>query len=194
MQILRADRFGQPFFRLGISCLFHLGDFRFHSFYQLCELFLAFFSCLCVDILGDAFAIHSRCEPSLVEVVVYHGDASRATLAYLALVELKFLLRSGFRGGGFTCLGRLHALCEFGHFCVCTANLSVDSTTSSMSPRKMQLSLSLIVRNTLGLRSSRFIGGESEDEKNHHIRNDVVEVDRKTKLLERTNTVSVDIK
>ena len=39
-----------------LRLLFHLGDFRFHGFDQLCELFLAFLSCLCVDILGDAFA------------------------------------------------------------------------------------------------------------------------------------------
>ena len=110
-----------------LRCFFHLGDFRFHSFYQLGELFLAFLSCLGVYVFGYAFAVDSRCEPPLVEVVVYHGDASRSTLAYLALVGLKFLLRRGFRGGGFTCLGRLHALREFGHLCVCTADFSVDS-------------------------------------------------------------------
>ena len=97
--------------------LFHLRNFRFHSFYQLGELFLAFLSCLGVDILGYAFTVDSRREPPLVEVVVYHGDASRATLAYLPLVGLKFLLWRGFRGGGFTCLGWL----GFWHFCVCTA-------------------------------------------------------------------------
>ena len=105
MQILRADRFGQPFFRLGIRCLFHLSDFRFHGFYQLCELFFAFLSCLGVYVFGYAFAVHSRCEPSFVEMVVYHRHASRATLAYLALVGLKFLLRRGFRGGGLLALG-----------------------------------------------------------------------------------------
>ena len=87
--------------------LFHLGDFRFHGFYQLCELFFAFLSCLGVHVPRDAFAVDSRCEPSLVEVVVYHGDASRATLAYLALVGLKFLLWRGFRGGGFIAFGKL---------------------------------------------------------------------------------------
>ncbi len=80
---------GQPFFRLGISCFFHLCNLRFHGFYQLCELFLAFFSCLCVDIFGDAFAVDSRREPSFVKVVVYHRHASRATLSYLGLVRLK---------------------------------------------------------------------------------------------------------
>ena len=103
--------------------LFHLCDFRFHGFDQLCELFLAFLSCLGIDILGDAFAVNSRRKPPFVEVVVYHGDASRATLAYLALIGFKFLLRRGFRGCGFTCLWR----CRFGHFCVCSADLSVDS-------------------------------------------------------------------
>ena len=74
------------------------------------ELFLAFFTCLGIHVPRDAFAANSWCEPPLVEVVVYHGDASRAALAYLALVGIKFLLRRGFRVGGFTCLGRLHAL------------------------------------------------------------------------------------
>jgi len=78
-------------------------------------------------VLAYAFSVDSRREPPFVEVVVYHRHASRATLAYLALVGLKFLLRRGFRGGGFTCLGWFHALREFGHFCVCTANLSVDT-------------------------------------------------------------------
>ena len=104
-------------------CLFfHLCDLRFHGFDQLCEFFLAFLSCLCVDILGDAFSVDSWREPSFVEVVVYHRHASRATLAYLALVGLKFLLRRGFRGGGLTCLGRF----RFGYLRVCTADFSVD--------------------------------------------------------------------
>ena len=64
--------------------LFHLCNFRFHGFDQHCELFLAYLSCLCVQVPLDAFAVDSRREPTLVEVVVYHGDASRATLAYLA--------------------------------------------------------------------------------------------------------------
>ena len=97
--------FSPALFHLGISCFFHLCDFRFHGFDQLCELFFAFLSCLGVYVLGYAFAVDSRSEPSLVEVVVYHGDASRATLAYLALVGLKFLLRRGFRGGGLLALG-----------------------------------------------------------------------------------------
>ena len=110
---------GRPFVVAPLSLcvlrlLFHLRNFGFHRLYQLRELFLAFLSCLCVDILGDAFAVDSWRKPSFVEVVVYHRHASRATLAYLALVGLKFLLRRGFRGGGFTCLGRLHAFREFG--------------------------------------------------------------------------------
>ena len=43
---------------------------------------------------------NSRREPPLVEVVIYHSDASRAGLAYFALVGLKFLLRRGLGGGG----------------------------------------------------------------------------------------------
>ena len=62
--------------------LFHLGNFRFHLLYQLGELFLAFFTCLGVDILGYAFTVDSRREPSFVEVVVDHRHASRATLSY----------------------------------------------------------------------------------------------------------------
>ena len=108
-------------------CLFRLFllscDFRFHRFYQLGELFLAFLSCLGVDILGDAFTVYSRCEPSFVLVVVYHRHTSRATLAYLALVRLKFRLRRGVGLCLFTCLGRR----RFGHFCVCTADFSVDA-------------------------------------------------------------------
>ena len=126
-QFLRGDRSWSPLL-LCLFCLFLFGcNFRFHGFDQLCELFLAFLSCLGVYILGYAFAAHSRHEPPLVEVVVYHRHASRAALAYLALVRLKFLLWRGFRGGGFTCLGWLHALREFGHFCVCTADFSVNS-------------------------------------------------------------------
>ena len=39
------------------------------------------------------------------------------------VLAYKFLLRRGFRGGGFTCLGGL----RFGHLCVCTADFSVNS-------------------------------------------------------------------
>ena len=48
-----------------------------------------FFSCLGVYVFGYAFAVNSWREPPLVEVVVYHGDASRATLSYLGLIRLK---------------------------------------------------------------------------------------------------------
>ena len=116
-----------PLCVMRFSLVFYLRNFRFHGFYQLCELFFAFLSCLGVDILGDAFAVDSRCEPPFIEEVVYYGDASRASLAYPALVGLKFLLRRVFRGGGLTCLGWLYALRKFGHFCVCTADFSVDS-------------------------------------------------------------------
>ena len=104
IQILRADRSWSPLCALCVlRLLFHLRNFGFHRLYQLRELFFAFLSCLGVHIPRDAFTAHSRREPSFVEVVVYHGDASRAALAYLALVGLKFLLRRGFRGGGVTC-------------------------------------------------------------------------------------------
>ena len=72
-----------------LRLLFHLCDFCFHRFYQLCELFLAFLSCPCVHILGYAFAVDSRCEPSFIEMVVYHRHASRATLSYLRSVRIK---------------------------------------------------------------------------------------------------------
>ena len=72
-----------------IRCFFHLCDFRFHGFYQLCELFFAFLSCLGIDILGDAFAVNSRREPTFVEMVVYHRHTSRAGLTDLGLVWLK---------------------------------------------------------------------------------------------------------
>ena len=120
--ISKGDRSWSPFFRLGFSCLIPLCDFRFHRLYQLCELFLAFLSCLGIDILRDAFAVHSRCEPSFVKVVVYHRHASRATLSYLWLIRLKNRFCGVFRGLFVTYLGRR---C-FGHFCVCTADLSVD--------------------------------------------------------------------
>ena len=44
---------------------FYLGDFGFHSFYQLCELFIAFLSCLGIYILGYAFAARSKAELAL---------------------------------------------------------------------------------------------------------------------------------
>ena len=133
MQFLRGDPFRlcrnmwSPLCALCVlRRLFHLGDFRFHGFYQLCEHFFAFLSCLGIDILGDAFTVDSRCEPPLGEVVVYHGDATRAGLANLAIIRLKFRLYGGFRRRLLTCLGRLHALREFGHLCVCAANHTVD--------------------------------------------------------------------
>ena len=47
-QFLRGDRSWSPLF-LCLFCLFLLGsDFRFHCFYQLGALFLAFLSCLCI--------------------------------------------------------------------------------------------------------------------------------------------------
>ena len=72
MQFLRADDcFRQPSLLCVLRLFFHLRDFRFHGFYKPCELFFAFLSCLGIDILGDAFTVHSRREPPLVEVVVY---------------------------------------------------------------------------------------------------------------------------
>ena len=121
MHFLKGDRSWSPLFRYAFfSCFFHLCDFRFHGFYQLCELFLAFLSCLGVYVLGDAFAVDSWREPPLVEVVIYHSNASCAGLAYLALVRLKFRLCGGWL---LTCLGWLW----FGHFGVCTAYFSVNA-------------------------------------------------------------------
>ena len=111
--ISKGDHSWSPLFRLGISCLFHLGDFRFHGFDQLCELFLTFLSCFCVHILGYAFAVNSRCEPSFVEVVVYHRHASRTTLSYLGLIRLKNRFCGDITAWLVTYLGRL----RFGHFC-----------------------------------------------------------------------------
>ena len=55
-QILRGDRSWSPLslclFRLLLGC-----NFRFHRFYKLGELFLAFLSCLGVHVLGYAFAV-----------------------------------------------------------------------------------------------------------------------------------------
>ena len=73
-QILRADDcFRQPFFRLGIRCLFHFRDFRFHGFDQLCQIFFAVLTCLGVYVPGYAFAVHSRREPTFVELVACRG-------------------------------------------------------------------------------------------------------------------------
>ena len=75
-QYVKGDRSWSPL-SLCLFCLFLFGcDFRFHRFYKLSELFLAFLSCLGIYVLGDAFAIHSRREPPLVEVVIYHSDAN----------------------------------------------------------------------------------------------------------------------
>ena len=66
-------------------------DFRLHFRNQHRELGFTFFPCLCVDITRDTLAVGvGRREPPLVEVVVFHGDATCAGLAYLALVRLKF--------------------------------------------------------------------------------------------------------
>ena len=99
-------------------CLFlHLGYFSFLLFYHLGEELLTLFSRLCVDVELLSFSIgESWKEASFPQHVVYLIHASRATLAYPALVGLKFLLRRGFCGG----VGLL-ALRKFGHLCVCTA-------------------------------------------------------------------------
>ena len=88
-QYVKGDRSWSPL-SLCLFCLFLFGcDFRFHRFYKLSELFLAFLSCLGVHIFRDALAVDSWREPPLVEVVIYHSDASRTGLANLALVRLK---------------------------------------------------------------------------------------------------------
>ena len=64
---LRGDRSWPPL-SLCLFCLFlFCCDFRFHGFYQLCELVLALFSCLGVDIFGYAFAADSRHESSFID-------------------------------------------------------------------------------------------------------------------------------
>lgn len=114
MNFFRATIRGRPSVRLGISCFFHLCNLRFHGFYQLCELFFAFLSCLGIDILGDAFAVHARGEPPFIEVVVYHGNASRFGASYFGLFRLEFCLLWRFYAwpGGFS---PPHSNCP--HFC-----------------------------------------------------------------------------
>ena len=122
-QKLRGDRSWSPL-SLCLFRFFLFGcDFGFHGFDQLGELFLAFLSCLGVYVLGDAFAVDSRREPTFVEVVVYHRHATRSTLSYLGLVRLKNRFCGVFGAWLGTYLGRR----RFGHFCACTADLSVDS-------------------------------------------------------------------
>ena len=121
---MRGDRSWSPLCALCVRLLFlHLSDFRFHRFYQLGELFLTFLSCLGVYVLGDAFTVHSRREPTFVEVGVYHRHATRSTLSYLGLVRLKNRFCGVFLAWFGTCLGWL----GFGHFGVCTAYFPVDA-------------------------------------------------------------------
>ena len=72
-QYVKGDRHGRPLL-LRTRCLFSsllLGfDLGLHLHDQLGKLFLAFLSCLGVYVLGYAFAVDSRREPSFVEVVV----------------------------------------------------------------------------------------------------------------------------
>ena len=117
-----GDRSWSPLCSFTQSPFFHLCDFGFYGFDQLCELFLAFLSCLGVDILGYAFAVDSRREPPFIEMVVYHRHSTGSALSYLWLVRLKKRFCGVFLARLVTCLGR----CRFGHFCVCTADLSVD--------------------------------------------------------------------
>ena len=98
--------FVSPLSLCALRLLFHLCDFRFHRFDQLCELFLAFLSCGGIDVSRDVLAISvGGREPSFVEVVVDHRHATCATLAYLALVGLNFLPRRSFFGGVLLALG-----------------------------------------------------------------------------------------
>ena len=101
MQILRADRFGQPSVRLCRFHLFlHLGNFFFLLFNHLCKLFFALFSRLGVYIELFTLSVGKPwIEATFPKVIVDLIHASCATLAYLSLVGLKFLLRRGFRGG-----------------------------------------------------------------------------------------------
>ena len=54
-QILMAERLVSPLLLCVFCLFFHLGDFRFHGFDQLCELFLAFLSCLGVAVFFVAY-------------------------------------------------------------------------------------------------------------------------------------------
>ena len=123
-QFLWGDRSWSPLCALCVFRLFfHLGDLRFHRFYQLGEFFFTLLARGGVNILGYAFAIDSRRKPPLVEVVVYHRDAPRAALSYLGLVRLKNRFCGVFGDWLVTYyLGWL----RFGHLCGCTADLSVD--------------------------------------------------------------------
>ena len=105
-QILKGDRSWSPF----SLCLFYLFlfgcDFRFHRFYQFSELFFAFLSRLGIYIMAFPLAVGvGWCVPSLVEVVVNHGDTTRPGLSYFGLVRREFD-----RGGIFPCrrLSRRH--------------------------------------------------------------------------------------
>lgn len=87
---MRADTRSALFFLCVLHLLFHDCDFRFHRFYQLCQLFLALLPRGGVDIFGNSFPVNSWGESALVQVVVDHRHATSAGLAYLALIRLKF--------------------------------------------------------------------------------------------------------
>lgn len=62
---------GQPLFHLGVSCLFHLRNFRFHGFDQLCELGFALLSGFGVDVVLLPLAVwQARIEAAFPEAVV----------------------------------------------------------------------------------------------------------------------------
>lgn len=116
-QILKGDRSWSPF----SLCLFYLFlfgcDFRFHRFYQFSELFFAFLARFRVDIVAFPLAVGiGWCVPSLVEVVVNHGDTARPGLSYFGLVRREFD-----RGGIFPFLPRYRR-----HLGVCTADFAVN--------------------------------------------------------------------
>ena len=54
---MRADTRSALFFLCVLHLLFHDCDFRFHRFYQLCQLFFTFFSCFRVDIVAFPLAV-----------------------------------------------------------------------------------------------------------------------------------------
>ena len=90
-------------------------NFRIHLRYQLGKLFFTFFSCFCVYIVFFLLSVGvGRRVPPFIEVVVYHGNASRAGASYFGLFRLEFCLLWRFYAwsGGFS---PPHSNCP--HFC-----------------------------------------------------------------------------
>ena len=68
-------------------------NFRLHLRYQLGKLFFTFFSCFCVYIVVFLLSVGvGRRVPPFIEVIVYHGNASRFGAADFRLFRLEFCL------------------------------------------------------------------------------------------------------